>query len=141
MKVIANVEKLAEAMQAAFTVGHTVTAERIYDALPDAPLPADVASAVDAVAECNRLNGTLIPNGHTVTTILRALTASVASEQRLREALNELPLGALESQQGPYVMVSLQDLIVVRNAALAATPATGLTVRPPMDAELSEVQA
>ena len=37
----------------------------------------------------------------------------------LYEAVGELPLGALESEPGPYRFVSVQDLVVVRDAALA----------------------
>jgi hypothetical protein len=135
MKVVPNVEALEKAIAGAYDRQRELVIEWLYDALPDAPLPADVAAAVADVTqytavnwqvdECNRV----IAAQHT---ILRALTASVADVQRLREALEAEAPDAPEwviGPEGAYGYVCGWDAgMAALKSAIAATPATGLVV-------------
>ena len=97
MKVIPNVEELKAAMDATSTVEcagndgsimwDTWEPGDIYDALPDAPLPAEVAAAVAKIEDYRRAGISLLPSSNSVATVLRALAAREADVQRLREAI------------------------------------------------------
>ena len=128
MKVIATIDELMNAMaetaRGTMTVGDYVRA--LYDALPDAPLPDEVAAVISRMKQKFTSGNNIAVQLARITdeewnTILRALTASVADVQRLREALEQVrTTGFAHPQKGDDGCYTCD--------ALAVTPATGLVV-------------
>ena len=138
VKYVPDVETLAAALQDTARASQPTAPwiQAAYDALPDAPLSTEVAAAAEWVearacdspcvgchdGKCDRLHAT---------TILRALTAAVASEQRLREAFepeHQPWCPAFQAWDEAGAACTCDDLYQATRRKLAATPATGLTV-------------